>query len=131
MKIGLYMATQWRDGADLSAETANLLEQTRAARDNGFGSLMVGQHFLSRPLQMFAATPLLSRLAAESGDMLLGPALLLLPMLDPVIVAEEAATLDWLCNGNHVVALGLGYRQEEFDSLGVPFKERVPRFIEK
>jgi alkanesulfonate monooxygenase SsuD/methylene tetrahydromethanopterin reductase-like flavin-dependent oxidoreductase (luciferase family) len=130
MKIGLYMATQWREGADLGPELANLIEQVRAARASGFASLMVGQHFLSKPLQMFQATPLLARLAAEAEGMTLGPGLLLLPLLNPVVVAEEAATMDWLTGGNFVLGFGLGYRPEEFDSIGVPFKERVPRMTE-
>ena len=130
MKLGLYMATQWRQGADLGPELANLIEQVRVARASGLTSLMVGQHFVSSPLQMFQAMPLLARLAAEAGGMRLGPGLLLLPLLNPVVVAEEMATLDWLTNGNAICGLGLGYRQEEFDSIGVPFKERVPRFVE-
>jgi alkanesulfonate monooxygenase SsuD/methylene tetrahydromethanopterin reductase-like flavin-dependent oxidoreductase (luciferase family) len=130
MKIGLYMATQWREGAALDHETANLIEQVRVAKANGFASVMVGQHVVSRPLQMFQAIPLLARLAAESGDMLIGPALVLLPLYNPVVVAEEAATIDWFCNGKYVLAGGLGYRQEEFTSMGVPFKERVPRLVE-
>jgi len=130
MKLGLYMATQWRQGADLGPELANLIEQTRVARASGLVSIMVGQHFLSSPLQMFQAMPLLARLAAEAEGMRLGPGLLLLPLLNPVIVAEETATLDWLTGGNAIIGLGLGYRREEFDSIGVPFKERVPRFVE-
>src|SRR5258708_6511475 len=130
MKLGLYMATQWRQGADLGPELANLIEQVRAARASGLSSLMVGQHFVSSPLQMFQAMPLLARLAAEAQGMRLGPGLLLLPLLNPVVVAEETATLDWLTGGNAIIGLGLGYRQEEFDSIGVPFKERVPRFAE-
>jgi alkanesulfonate monooxygenase SsuD/methylene tetrahydromethanopterin reductase-like flavin-dependent oxidoreductase (luciferase family) len=130
MKLGLYMATQWRQGADLGPELANLIEQVRAARASGLASLMVGQHFVSSPLQMFQAMPLLARLAAEAGGMRLGPGLLLLPLLNPVVVAEETATLDWLTDGKAIIGLGLGYRQEEFDSIGVPFKERVPRFAE-
>ena len=54
--------------------------------------------------------------------MRLGPGLLLLPLLNPVIVAEETATLDWLTGGNAIIGLGLGYRQEEFDSIGVPYQ---------
>src|SRR6185437_11479902 len=130
MKLGLYMATQWRQGADLGPELANLIEQTRMAKASGLASIMVGQHFLSSPLQMFQAMPLLARLAAEAEGMRLGPGLLLLPLLNPVIVAEETATLDWLTGGNAIIGLGLGYRREEFDSIGVPFKERVPRFVE-
>ena len=130
MKLGLFMSTQWRQGTDLGPELANLIEQVRAAKASGLNSLMVGQHFLSSPLQMFQAMPLLARLAAEADGMRLGPGLLLLPLLNPVIVAEETATLDWLTGGNAIIGLGLGYRQEEFDSIGVPFKERVPRFVE-
>jgi len=130
MKLGLYMATQWRQGADLGPELKNLIEQVRAARASGLASLMVGQRFVSSPLQMFQAMPLLARLAAEAEGMKLGPGLLLLPLLNPVIVAEETATLDWLTGGNAIIGLGLGYRQEEFLSIGVPIKERVPRFVE-
>jgi alkanesulfonate monooxygenase SsuD/methylene tetrahydromethanopterin reductase-like flavin-dependent oxidoreductase (luciferase family) len=130
MKLGLYMATQWRQGADLGPELANLIEQVRAARASGLASLMVGQHFVSSPLQMFQAMPLLARLAAEAEGMRLGPGLLLLPLLNPVVVAEETATLDWLTGGRAIIGLGLGYRPEEFNSIGVPIKERVPRFVE-
>jgi alkanesulfonate monooxygenase SsuD/methylene tetrahydromethanopterin reductase-like flavin-dependent oxidoreductase (luciferase family) len=130
MKIGLYMATQWREGADLGPETANLVEQVRVAKANGLASVMVGQHLVSRPLQMFQAIPLLARLAAESEGMLIGPALVLLPLFNPVVVAEEAATIDWFCGGRYVLAVGLGYRREEFASMGVPFGERVPRLEE-
>ena len=87
MKLGLYMATQWRQGADLGPELKNLIEQVRVAKASGLTSLMVGQHFVSSPLQMFQAMPLLARLAAEADGMRLGPGLLLLPLLNPVIVA--------------------------------------------
>src|SRR5215467_11786293 len=130
MKLGLYMATQRREGTELGPELKNLIAQVRVARASGLRSLMVGQHFLSAPLQMFQAMPLLCRLAAEAEGMQLGPGLLLLPLLNPVVVAEECATLDWLCDGNAIIGLGLGYRREEFDSIGVPIKERVPRFVE-
>src|SRR5438045_9661994 len=131
MKLGLYLATQWREGAGLAPELANLIEQVRVAKVSGLASLMVGQHFVSTPLQMFQAMPLLARLAAEAAGMRLGPGLLLLPLLNPVIVAEETATLDWLTGGKAIIGLGLGYRKEGLDSNGVPFKERVPRFVER
>ena len=104
MKLGLFMNTQWRQGADLGPELLNLIEQVRVARASGLASLMVGQHFLSSPVQMFQAMPLLSRLAAEARGMRLGPGLLLLPLLNPVIVAEETATLDWLNDGNAIIS---------------------------
>ena len=74
---------------------------------------MVGQHFVSKPPQIPQAMPLLSRLAADAEGMEIGPGLLLLPLLNPVVVAEETATLDWLTGGKAIIGLGLGYRQEE------------------
>ena len=68
MKLGLFMNTQWRQGADLGPELLNLIEQVRVARASGLASVMVGQHFLSSPLQMFQATPLLKLRADQVND---------------------------------------------------------------
>ena len=130
MKIGLYMATQWPQGADLSLEVDNLCEQTRAAKEAGFGSVLVGQHFLSEPLQMIQAEPLIARLAAEADGLEFGIAVVLLAMQSPVIVAEYAASLDWITGGRYILGVGVGYRPEEFEGLGVPFEERASRFEE-
>ena len=130
MKVGLFVATQFTEGTDLEPQLDNLLAQVRAARENCFESVIVAQHFLTAPMQMFQTVPTLARLAAEARGMTMGPGIMLLPMLNPVVVAEEAATLDWITGGNYVLAVGMGYRQDEFDSLGVPFKQRVGRFTE-
>ncbi len=131
MKIGIFLATQWPEGAPLGAEIENLCAQVRACRDAGFASVWVGQHFLTGPsLQMVQTGPLLARLAAEGDGMTFGPAILLLAMQNPVIVAEDAASLDWITGGNFILGLGMGYREEEFEALGAPFAERVGRFRE-
>ena len=62
--------------------------------------------------------------------MTIGPNILILPPLNPVHVAEEAATLDVLTGGNYILGVGLGYRQPEFDAFGISLSERAPRFNE-
>ena len=62
--------------------------------------------------------------------MTIGPNILILPPLNPMHVAEEAATLDVLTGGNYILGLGLGYRQPEFDAFGISLSERAPRFNE-
>jgi alkanesulfonate monooxygenase SsuD/methylene tetrahydromethanopterin reductase-like flavin-dependent oxidoreductase (luciferase family) len=62
--------------------------------------------------------------------MTIGPNILILPPLNPMHVAEEAATLDVLTGGNYILGAGLGYRQPEFDAFGASLKERAPRFNE-
>ena len=130
MKFGLFLATQWTAEGDLAQGIDDLLEQVRVARENGFSSVWAGQHFITAPMQMVQTGPLLARLTAEAEGMTVGPSILLLSMLNPVQIAEEAATLDWLSGGNSVLAVGMGYRQEEFQVMGVPFSERVGRFTE-
>ena len=88
----IFLATQYPEGTGLDTAIGDLLAQVRACRDNGFHSVWAGQHFLTAPLQMVQTVPLLARLAAEGEDMTFGPAVVLLPMLNPVIVAEEAAS---------------------------------------
>lgn len=130
MKIGIFLATQYPEGTPLDGTIDDLVAQVRACRDNGFDSVWVGQHFLTAPLQMVQTTPLLARLAAEGEGMTFGPAVVLLPMLNPVVVAEEAASLDWIAGGNSVLGVGIGYRRQEFEALGVPFGERAGRMEE-
>src|SRR6201981_3991890 len=79
------------------------------------------------PLHALTPTPLP---AGGHPHMTIGPNILILPPLNPVHVAEEAATLDVLTGGNFILGVGLGYRQPEFDAFGVPLAERAPRFNE-
>lgn len=130
MRFGLFVSAQYPAGDDPAARLAEHVEQVRLVRDAGFSSLFAGQHFLSAPFQMLQPVPLLARLAAEAGEMRVGAGILLLPLLNPVEVAEHAATLDVVTGGRFVLGVGLGYRAEENAALGVP-ERRVRVFREK
>ena len=130
MKLGLFVNTQFPAGDTVAARVPELVQQVRTARDAGFQSLWFPHHYLTSPLQMLQITPMMAFLAAEAKGMVIGPNILILPLLKPVHVAEESATLDVLTGGNYVLGVGLGYREPEFDSFAVPLKERAPRFAE-
>jgi alkanesulfonate monooxygenase SsuD/methylene tetrahydromethanopterin reductase-like flavin-dependent oxidoreductase (luciferase family) len=131
VKIGLFMTPQWRPDADLASGFRDLLAQARAARDHGFASLFVGQHMVTGPeMQMFQAVPLMARLLPEIEGMQVGPGVLLMSMLSPVMIAEEGATLDWMSGGHFVLAGGLGYREEEFEAMGARKSQRASRLEE-
>lgn len=130
MKVGLFINTQFPAGYDLAGSVPEMVEQVRAARAAGFASLWFPHHWLTAPMQMLQITPLMGYIAAHAEGMTLGPNILILPPLNPVHVAEEAATLDVLTGGNYILGLGLGYRQPEFDAFGIPLSERAPRFNE-
>jgi alkanesulfonate monooxygenase SsuD/methylene tetrahydromethanopterin reductase-like flavin-dependent oxidoreductase (luciferase family) len=130
MKIGLFMAPQWAPDVSLDNGLAEVSALVRCARHNGFKSLLVGQHMVLAPIRMYQPMPLLAWLARDAEGMQIGPGVLLLSMLNPVMAAEEAATLDWITDGNFVFAVGLGYRAEEFTVMGAKSSERVGRFTE-
>ena len=96
MKVGMFINTQFPEGDNVAARIPELVEQVRLARDSGFASLLFPHHYLTAPLQMLQITPLMAYLLREAQGMTIGGNILLLPLLNPVHVAEEAATLDVL-----------------------------------
>jgi alkanesulfonate monooxygenase SsuD/methylene tetrahydromethanopterin reductase-like flavin-dependent oxidoreductase (luciferase family) len=130
MKVGLFINTQFPEGFNLAERVPEMVAQVRAARDAGFASLWFPHHWLTHPLQMLQITPVMGYIAAHAQGMTIGPNILILPPLNPMHVAEEAATLDVLTGGNYILGIGLGYRQPEFDAFGISLKERAPRFNE-
>jgi len=130
MKVGLFINTQYPEGVNVAQQIPAIIEQVRAAREAGFASLWFPHHWLTYPMQMLQLTPMMAYVAAEARGMTIGPNILILPPLNPMHVAEEAATLDVLTGGNFILGVGLGYRQPEFDAFGVPLSERAPRFNE-
>jgi len=130
MKVGLYIATQFTEQTDVAAARAEMLEQVRLARQSGFASLWVPHHYATAPMQMLSPIPMLAWLLHEAEGMTIGANILIMPLLNPIHVAEDAVTLDLLSGGRYVLGVGIGYRAAEFDAFNVPLKERVPRMKE-
>jgi alkanesulfonate monooxygenase SsuD/methylene tetrahydromethanopterin reductase-like flavin-dependent oxidoreductase (luciferase family) len=130
MKFGLIISKQHPPGVSMLARFREHIEQVRVARDAGFDLIVMGQHYLSTPFQELQTLPSLARLAAEAETMRLGATVLLLPLHNPVDIAEQVATLDVICEGRFILGVGLGYRDEEYEAFGVRRGERVARFVE-
>jgi alkanesulfonate monooxygenase SsuD/methylene tetrahydromethanopterin reductase-like flavin-dependent oxidoreductase (luciferase family) len=129
MKFGLILAGQYLRDAPPAVRVDEMLEQARLARDLGFDSVWMVHHYLIE-FQTFQPLPMLARIAAEAGDMAIGTAIYVLPLQHPVEVAENFATLDALSGGRLIFGVAQGYREAEFEALGIPRKERVARFEE-
>ena len=119
-----------RDRVDLQQQWQDHLEQFRSSRDAGFDIYCWAHHYLIDPFQHFQPWPVLARLAAEPGDMMLATSVLLLPLLNPVDVAEEVATLDHICQGRFIFGVGLGYRPEECEAFRTRMAQRSARCSE-
>src|SRR5499433_886219 len=127
MRFGLLMANQHPPSTSVAVRFAETIEQVRLARDVGFDMVALGQHFLSSEFQMLQPAIVAARLAAETGSMRIGITIYLLPLLNPVAVAEEAASFDVITEGRFIFGIGLGYREEEDQAFGLNRSERVPR----
>jgi alkanesulfonate monooxygenase SsuD/methylene tetrahydromethanopterin reductase-like flavin-dependent oxidoreductase (luciferase family) len=130
MKFGLIISKQHPPGVSMVERFREHVDQVRAARDARFDLIVMGQHYLSTPFQEVQTVPALARLCAEAGPMRIGATVLLLPLLNPVDVAEQVATLDVISEGRFIFGAGLGYRDQEYEAFGIEAAERVPRFLE-
>src|SRR5215211_5345562 len=128
--FGLIISANYPATTDLGARLADHREQVKLAREAGFTSVVTNQHFLSHPTTSFSTIPYLSSMIDISGDMRLVIGVALMPLQNPVYLAEEVATLDWLSGGRAILGLAMGYRPEEFAAMGVTHKERLVRFTE-
>ena len=130
MKFGIFLGVQISPDESLARQIDDSAEQVRAARDAGFDLICTGQHFLSAPYAQPATLPFLARMAADAGDMEIAAAVILVPLHNPVDIAENVATMDAICNGRFIFGVGIGYRDEEFAAFGIKSNERVGRLRE-
>ena len=69
-------------------------------------------------------------LAMRTTTLRLGTAVIVLPWHNPVLLAEQAATLDLISGGRLDFGIGKGYRHNEFAGFRIPMEEAEPRFEE-
>lgn len=100
------------------------IEMAAAADAAGFDACVVSEHhaspdgFLPSPLLMAAA------IAARTQTLSISVQALLVPLHDPVRLAEDIAVLDLLSNGRVVITTGLGYRPVEYELFDKEWKRR-------
>ncbi len=63
----------------------------------------------------------LSVVAQATSTIRLGTGVNILSQVNPLYMAKQAASLDFISGGRFMLCVGIGWLQEEFDALGVPF----------
>lgn len=140
MKFGLAFASS------IAVDHQASMEICRRAEAAGFESLWGGEHVIlpskiesSYPytadgkIPAMPDTPIpdpliwLAFAAAAAPSMRLGTCILIVPQRNPLILAKELATLDQLSGGKVELGLGVGWLEEEFNALGVPWERRGAR----
>ena len=70
----------------------------------------------------------LAAIAASTTKLRLATGVNILSQTNPLYLAKQAASLDFVSNGRFMLGVGIGWLREEFDALGVPFERRGARF---
>jgi probable F420-dependent oxidoreductase len=140
MKIGLIgFNIGTREGTDV-------VEVAQAAEAAGVESLWTFEHVMV-PLEYQSKYPYtadgkmavrpetvmidpligLAAVAAATKTIRLGTGVNILPQSNPLFLAKQAASLDFISSGRLMLGLGIGWLEEEFDAMGVPWKARGRR----
>jgi len=140
MKFGLAFASS------VGTDQVSAIEIAKVAEEVGFESVWGGEHVVF-PSTIESAYPYtsdgkvpatpetpipdpliwLAYVAASAPTLRLGTCILILPQRNPLVLAKELATLDHLSGGKVELGIGVGWLQEEFEALGVPWEKRGPR----
>ena len=142
MKFGLrYLNTGWNVWSDKAISMA------QAAEEAGFESIWTVDHVVVpkgyKSTYPYAASgrmgdgnedmhypdPLIymAYLASVTKTIRLATGILIIPQRNPVVAAKQIATLDQLSGGRIDLGIGVGWLEEEFNAIGVPFEGRGKR----
>lgn len=127
MRIGISVCSSYRT-QDPRTSARHMIERARASREAGLDTLFVGDHHVT-PTAYFQNVPILGRMLAEWNANPAG-ALFLLPLWNPVLLAEQIGTLAAIAPGRFIMQCGLGGDESQSQGLGVDFSRRVGMFEE-
>src|SRR5215510_2156959 len=132
MKFGLFGGAKSSGEGPVGDSTgyAKYIDYVLSAESLGFHSVFVVEHHFTGVGQLSASLNFLSYLAGRTRRLRLGTAVVVLPWHNPVLLAEQVATLDLLSGGRFDFGVGKGYRDAEFESFCIPKAEATERFDE-
>src|SRR5262245_23886053 len=133
MRFGLFGSAQAKRGGpdvDSGAGFREFVETNVEAEGLGYHSTFLVEHHFTGFGQVSATLNLLTWVGARTTTLRLGTAVMVLAWHNPVLLAEQAATLDLLSGGRLDFGIGKGYRYNEFAGFAMPMDEADERFDE-
>ena len=131
MKLGLYSSiASPPHGENLDRCVDEVIAEAKLAEEAGFDSCFFGEHHQDK--DGFLPSPLIiaTAVAANTRRLRVGTSVILLPLHNPLQVAEDVITLDIVSKGRVTLGVGLGYQPADFQAFDIPMKERVSRLEE-
>jgi len=112
-------------GAPTADLYAAALDMAAWAEEHGFTAAVVSEHHATDDGYLPSPLVVASAMAARTHQIAISVAALLVPLYDPVKLAEDIAVLDHVSRGRVSYVAGLGYRPAEYASLGKSFADRA------
>ena len=109
---------------------ADILNETVYADELGYHSAWIGEHHFNSLGVLSCPDLVLAHAAARTKRIRLAPAVTVLPLHNPIRVAEQWATLDLLSGGRVDWAAGRGYDRREYEPFGIDFDDNQAIFEE-
>ena len=130
MEFGLFVEFPRRDGGTESEAFDESFALVDAAEDMGVESVWLAEYHFNPGRVLSAPITIASAIAARTKRIRIGLAVLLLPLGQPVRIAEEVANLDHISKGRVEFGIGRGTFPNVHEGFGVPFAEGRRRFEE-
>jgi alkanesulfonate monooxygenase SsuD/methylene tetrahydromethanopterin reductase-like flavin-dependent oxidoreductase (luciferase family) len=111
-------------GAPVADLYAAALDMAAWSEDHGFTAIAVSEHHMSEDGYLPSPLIVASAMAARTKQIAISVAALLVPLYDPIKLAEDIAVLDHVSRGRVSYIAGIGYRPVEYESLGKTFSDR-------
>ncbi|MSQ30453.1 MAG: LLM class flavin-dependent oxidoreductase [Dehalococcoidia bacterium] len=128
MRVGISLTSAYR--VEDPREGARwMIERAAAAHGADLDSLFVGDHHSTGPGTYYQNVPIMGRLLAEWGDRPAG-VLFLLPLWNPVLVAEQVGTLAAIHQGRFIIQCAIGRDDPQSPAMGVNARFRPSMFEE-
>jgi alkanesulfonate monooxygenase SsuD/methylene tetrahydromethanopterin reductase-like flavin-dependent oxidoreductase (luciferase family) len=128
--IGLFLE-ELREGATDGAFFKEFLDTVDAAEAWGLDGVWLGEiHFL--PSRSILSSPLVlaGAVASRTRRMCIGTAVHVIPLRNPLGVAEDVATLDHVSGGRFEFGIGRSGSPRSYNILGIPYAESQGRLME-
>ncbi len=130
MQFGIFTIVPYHEDFTPPQALNDALEQIRFADEAGLDEAWLGEHRFSRHGLLSGIWSFLGAVAGSTKQIRIGTAVIVLPLHNPVLVAEEVAMLDVISGGRINFGIGAGYQQQEFDGVGVDIDTSRERFQE-
>ncbi|WP_205473594.1 LLM class flavin-dependent oxidoreductase [Nocardioides sp. SYSU D00038] len=130
MKFGIMNLFPVSEGSSDHQVLRDTLDEIQLADELGFDSVWLAEHHFSQYGILGSPLHFGMAIAERTKRITIGTAVLVIPLHDPLRLAEDIAALDVLSGGRVSIGVGRGYQPKEFNGFGIPLEESKQRYAE-